>query len=301
MDGVEVHELNGESYEDWPEAKEAAKQCGITVRQLNAYVRAGRIAKYRCSDSTLRFRPADVDLLVVALQAEEERSVGELRYAHGEIKDVLARCVSLLKQAETDKRELMKLVTEPMREAIGFLKDVNAVQKERIVDLEKLQEESWKAREESFSRDHERKLNEIAAIGSEERRNQMLELFRSHAPTLFRSVSRAVGLDVGQDDRIAKILELVEGIPPETAHALCDLNLVDERQRQIIEELYPREQPAAPKADRDAEPASVDPQPTSDPSGPSPSRSKAAAPKAKPRAKRKPTPPAARAPSTPKE
>jgi hypothetical protein len=165
---VHLHPQAGEDWRSWPDAKAVREQLRLTAQQLLMYLRRGAVVQYRCPDSSLRFSPAEVDMLRLRIEAGTVAETQDLREANVELKDVLKHLCSALKQTQDHNEKLFGLITAPIDKGTAFVCSIVEKQNTRLEHLEATYDAAIQTREQLLSLAHERTLREQKAIAFQE-------------------------------------------------------------------------------------------------------------------------------------
>lgn len=262
---VHLHPQAGDNWREWPDEKAARSLLNVNSAQMSTYLRRGYIVRYKCPDLSLRFNPAELEMLRLKLEAGSVAEVSDLREANVELKEVLRTLTNALKQAQTHNEKLFELITSPIEKGTQFVCKIVEAQNTRLATLEGNIDDSIQAREALLSLQHDRDLRTRKAEMTQENiRHAVDTVSQAVGPLALHALSQLGLPGLGKKH---PAVELLESFDPAMVSALWDSGIFTDVQKQKIREVWPEhawpadvvEQPPANENAGAAQPAAAQP------------------------------------------
>lgn len=197
------HVAAGDEWKAWPRKAEAHVLWGARERQITAKCRSGSLQVWACPDDSLRLDPDKLTELYGppgAVQGRDrDKPAAELVRARAEfdlsdpLASLLREVVAMLRVAQQEKGELLKLIVDPMNTIMAEFRDARAADRTRIKELEAGWLEVMDLRTELADAKQERDLQLKGAEAREKRRDDTLALIKPILPNLLMSLTGGGG------------------------------------------------------------------------------------------------------------
>jgi len=227
----------------WPTRAGACKRLGIEPSELPSLIRNG-LTQHQAPDGSARFNPDELDdwqqFAATAKNGGPQTIVLNA--------DVLKQSVELAKQAQEQVRELVSLVAQPIKDALAVLKDENRELREERKHFLTIHVDMIKAREELLNDAHIRTLTTEVAAKHENRKEKVFGLLIGRLPKLVEQVEQTI---IGGDPKVRRqtkaTIDLLKSIDAPLLNGLLELDLLDEKQKALVQQiLNPDAPPAEP-------------------------------------------------------
>lgn len=235
---VHLHPQAGDNWREWPDEKEARALLNVNSAQLQTYLRRGYVVRYKCPDHSLRFNPAELDMLRLKLEAGSVAEVSDLREANVELKEVLRTLTNALKQCQTHNEKLFELITQPIEKGTQFVCKIVETQNSRLATLESGIDDSIQAREALLSLQHDRDLRTRKAEMTQENiRHAVDTVSQAVGPLALHALSQLGLPGLGKKH---PGIELLESFDPAMVEVLWQTGVLNDLQKQKIREVWPQ-------------------------------------------------------------
>lgn len=189
------HIADSGEWRDWPRKAEAHVLWGVRQRQLEGYVRSGRVKVYACSDGSQRIEPDALREMFGEPGVVTDRNVSasERRRLQAEAASppdpatmMFAKVVAMMAEQHEQSIGLLKVITVPMQQLLSAYQTANNALATRVEHLEKQADEAAVLRSELADAKQERDLSLRRHEASERRRDETLSLLKDQVPHLMK-------------------------------------------------------------------------------------------------------------------
>lgn len=192
------HLQDSGEWKDWPRKLDAHVQWGVRLRQVDAYIRNGRIKVYVCPDGSRRIEPDAMRELFgepgVVQGRDRNISAAERQRRQAEVGACLdptvlmfGKAVGMMTDLHTQLLGQLKLVSEPLQVLLGAYSKTTEAQAKRITELEAQVDASRRLHSELEDSALERDILLKRHESSERRRDQTLSLLKEQLPALMKT------------------------------------------------------------------------------------------------------------------
>lgn len=239
------HVASADEWKAWPRKVEAHTIWSVRARQVEGYVRSGKLKLYSCPDDTTRVDPDQMrDLFgepgVIPGKdrdlPKEERARRMAEKASGidsndPVVFMFREAVTMMRDMHKESIGLLRVVSDPLDKLLKAYEALIEKQAKRIVELETLQAESAEMHSALLDMSQDRDLKKRAADAAEKRKDSALQLLKDHVPGLIslyiegeslsawarripRAVAEALVDDGGLSESDADIIRRAAGLKP---------------------------------------------------------------------------------------
>lgn len=189
------HMIDAGEWKDWPRKLDAHLKWGVRRRQMDAFIRSGRLKIYACPDGVNRLDPdvlrelfgepgviptSDRDIS----NAERQRRQADAAAMSDPTVLMFRQAVGMMGQLHEQLIGQLKLIADPLKVLLDAHSAQAAAQAKRIADLENQLDAAAALRSELESMDQERQIRNRRETASERRRDETLNLLKEELPKL---------------------------------------------------------------------------------------------------------------------
>lgn len=219
---------------NWPTQTKAASRLGITQRRFLALMADGSIKKYKAQDKTIRFDPEELDALRSEIDLSEQSEDIDAEERKAAIA-LIREQSDALKDAREHIKQLIAMITEPMRVAQETSANIVAAAIERVKHLEEIRDEMIATREAALDHAAERDAFLAKEKAAEQRKDEAFNLAKANAPKLIAGLEATL---FGKG-KLKKLVSFVESLDPGMVSFLLDSEVLNEQQRKDLLEILP--------------------------------------------------------------
>jgi hypothetical protein len=250
------HVADGGEWKAWPRKLEAHVRWGVRQRQIEAYVRNGRLTLYRCPDETLRLDPEplremfgepdqvqgrDRDISATERRRRQSEAASGAELAGDPLVLMFNRATSMIADLHAQQISQLKGISDPLSALLGGYQTALQAAHARIATLETAAAEHSLQRIELDELRTENELRRAREAAAERRRDETLQLLKDQLPTLATTWLSGDSLS-----------GFARRVPREVVEAIVESTAVSEQDSEIL-----RRAAGIPKPAPSANPTSV--------------------------------------------
>lgn len=195
-----AHIAETDQWKDWPRKLEAHLKWGLRQRQIEAFVRNGKLRVYACPDDTRRLDPDALrDLFgepgVVQGRARDisasERRVRQTEAIASATADPVAlmfgKAVGMMESLHAQLIGQLRVVSDPLKVLLDAYRQTIEAQSARILQLESRADEADRMRSELADAKQERDIELKRNESRERRRDETLQLLKDQLPAMAKT------------------------------------------------------------------------------------------------------------------
>lgn len=230
------HVADGGEWKAWPRKLEAHVRWGVRQRQIEAYVRNGRLTLYRCPDETLRLDPEPLremfgepdqvqgrDRDISASERRRRQAESETTLTGDPLVLMFNRATSMIADLHAQQISQLKGISDPLTALLAGYQAALAAAQTRIATLETAAAEHSLQRIELDELRTENELRRAREAAAEKRRDETLQLLKDQLPTLATTWLSGDSLS-----------GFARRVPREVVEAIVESTAVSEQDSEIL-------------------------------------------------------------------
>lgn len=205
---------------------DAAKQLGVTKTTLYRYADTGVISVQRDPKGNRFFLQDDID------------SFKERRNGTDQVAVLTANQNELTTIALDHVRKTFELMHDPALAVLNILKAECAALRERCSQLEQVNTDLIRAREEALNQQHERDLATVQVESSLRRKDEVLAILKDVSKPLMASVAATMATSVNAaDTKTAAMYDFLSKVDTDKIRTLLAMPFLDEEEKESLKKL----------------------------------------------------------------
>ena len=226
----------------WPTQVKAARMVGVSARRFAQLCKDREVTWVIGEDKSRRFNPDELERLRDELGIVEEEIERNTEERRATIELIRAQSDAIVQRDKQIER-LLSLISDPLKYVIDASRDMATLDRNRVLDLERMRDQMFVERKEALSAKAERELIAVKARGDEARKSEAWTLALQNMPRLMKGLEATLmGKGGGGLERFKAADRLISSLEPEMVASLLELDMLTQEQQADLMAVLPQEQ-----------------------------------------------------------